>query len=51
MTGSQRRLWLAAWVVGLGVVAFGDLGYVLNDWERLGVPDVTLPLDIGVGLS
>jgi signal transduction histidine kinase len=50
MTRSQPRR-LAAWVVGLGVVAFGNLGYVLNGWERFGVPDVTLPLDIGVGLS
>jgi signal transduction histidine kinase len=51
MTRSQRRLWLVAWVAGIAAVMFGDLGYILNGWERWGVPDIPLALDIGVGLS
>jgi signal transduction histidine kinase len=51
MTRTQRRLWLAAWFVGLASVVFGNIGFVLNGWDRLGVPDATLALDVGVGLS
>jgi signal transduction histidine kinase len=51
MTRIQRGVWLAAWLVGLASVLFGNLGFALNGWDRLGVPDEGLPLNIGVGLS
>jgi signal transduction histidine kinase len=46
----RRWLWLAAWPLGLGAVALGDLGYIINKrvpWD----PAETLPLDIGIGLA
>ena len=47
MTPVQRRLWVAAWLVGLAAVAVGDLGFILTGTE----PDETVPLDIAIGLA
>jgi signal transduction histidine kinase len=47
MTPVQRRLWVAAWLVGLAAVAVGDLGFIINGTE----PEETVPLDISIGLT
>jgi signal transduction histidine kinase len=47
MTGVRRWLWIAAWPVGLAVVALGDVGFIVNGTE----PWETVPLDIAIGLA